>query len=389
MKILFFISVHGHGRGGHFNSLNHIANSFREKQEIGIISIGAGKSTILENNENFITHAYFNGINLKKLKKNISSVVDNFNPDIIHCFDVGCYNVIRLLYHSRTPKVVLSKCGGPNPIEFPYVRNLILFSEEDKEWFDDDRRYVNSHVSVIPNRVSAINTISTDISKPVQEFSFVRIARIGKTYKKSIFDCISLIDRLLKIDNRLKLKLFIIGVVESKEILNEIMSNEHVVNGTVQLLTEDKYTINASKMLYLADAVIGTGRSVMEAASLGIPTLTIDSSGSLPVLINEKTFHSAFKTNFSQRNVFSFNNDSENFLSIQKLVTSPEYYQELSIYMDIVFERYFNVDHAAVNYIDFYNSASNNERQYLLSDKKLILKTLYRFFRSSRKFVRK
>lgn len=385
MKILFFISVHGHGRGGHFNSLHHIANKLSVEHQVGIVSIGPGHSSIIANNSNFLSHVDFNGINLLELKSKSDEIVKQFNPEIIHCFDVGCYNIVRLLYSTKKMKIALNKCGGPNPKVFPYVKNLVLFSVENKQWFEKDKRYYDANIALIPNRVSKIQTTPLDVLKPDDYFSFVRIARIGKTYKKSIFDSIELIDALYKSNKKLKLKLFIIGVVECPEILSEILNNKYVKDGTVTILTEDKYTIGASKMLYLADSVIGTGRGIMEAASLGLPSLTIDSLSNSPTLITKDTFDDAFRTNFSERNVFSDLTKDKNLTEIETLVSDEEFYQKLSLYTRMIFEQYFDIDQAANRYTEFYESVTISEKKMLLHDAILISKTIYSFLKSSRK----
>lgn len=385
MNILFFISVHGHGRGGHFNSLHHIVNKLSVEHQVGIVSIGPGHSSIIANNSNFLAHVDFNGINLLQVKSKSDEIVKQFNPEIIHCFDVGCYNIVRLLYSTKKMKVALNKCGGPNPKNFPYVKNLVLFSVENKRWFEKDKRYYDANIALIPNRVAKIQTTTLDVLKPEGYFSFVRIARIGKTYKKSILDSIELIDTLYESNKKLKLKLFIIGVVECPETLSEILNNKYVNDGTVRILTEDKYTIGASKMLYLADAVIGTGRGIMEAASLGLPSLTVNSLSNTPTLITKDTFDDAFKTNFSERNVFPGLTKDKNLKEIETLVSDEEFYQKSSLYTRMMFEQYFDINQAENKYTEFYESVATSKKRALLPDAILILNTIYSFFNSSRK----
>lgn len=385
MNVMFFISVHGHGRGGHFNSLHHISNELAVDHQVNIVSIGPGFSPIVSENKNFRTHLYFNGLNIIGFKRQCNALVKQYNPQIIHCFDVGAYNILRLLYSTKKIKIALNLCGGPNPNKFPYVKNLVLFSVENKKWFESSDRYKDSNIALIPNRVSTIQTKILDVIKDDEVFTFVRIARIGKTYEKSIFDSIALIDTLYKRNSNLKLKLFIIGVVECHETLANILKNQYVKNGMVEILTDDKYTNNASKMLYLADAVIGTGRGIMEAASIGLPLLTVNSLSNMPVLITKETFEDAFKTNFSERNIYKNLLEEKNISLIEKLVSDATYYQELSIYTRAIFEQYFDIDNAANKYVNFYKATVTDSKRDLFQDSILILKTLYSFFKSSRK----
>jgi len=385
MKILFFISLLTHGRGGHLYSLFHIANRIASKHEVEIVSIGPGDNTTISNHPNYLCHVDLDGKNLIQFKRKMDHIIEDFSPNIVHCFDVTSFNIIKPLYISKNFNIVLTKCGGSNPKFFPYVKNLILFSVENKRWFESNNRYKKSNIALIPNRVSKITTEFSDIKRSEEFFTFVKIARIGITYKQSILHCINLIDELYRKDKSLKIRLFIIGVVESEEILLEISNSKYVLDGTVVILTDDKYTRNASKMLYLADAAIATGRGVMESASLGIPTLTGNSLSSIPMLITMDTFEDGFKTNFSGRNVFSEKGNKDNLLNIQRVIVDPAYRTEISEYMKSIFEENFNVENSLAKYEDFYISlvGENNGKRKFFQDSLFGLKSLRNFHKNS------
>jgi len=382
MKILYFISVHSYGRGGHFHSLNHISQKLGEKHEVKIISIGPGKSDIIESNPHFHKHIKFKGFDFFKLKKIIRKESRLFKPDIYHCFDVGSYNIIRLIISSRKNKLILNKCGGPNPTQFPYVSNLILFSVENKEWFEGKRKFRNTNIYLIPNRVNqlALDSEFQPIEKHQDDFIFVRICRIHRLYKKSIQDSMNLISQLLsaKLKN---IKLYVIGVVLDTDLLDDLKNSELVKNGHVIFLTDPEYTKEASKMLYLADAVIGTGRGLMEAASLRKPVLAIDKNRETPVMLNETYFDDAFKTNFSERNTFIQLNPDENLKNIIRLIRDKSYYSEISEFAFNCFEQFFNLSKVAQAYPLAYKQSSYGNRK-LLMDSFLILQSLLYFYRS-------
>lgn len=383
MKILYFISLHNHGRGGHVHSLNHISQKIGENNEVKIISFGPGKSSILASNPNFLKHIAFNGLNLFKLQKVIKNESRVFNPDIYHCFDDGSYNIVRLIIPSNKNTLVLNKCGGPNPKYFPHVKNLILFSVENQEWFKNQNKYKNTNVHLIPNRVKPLQP-SPDfnpIEKNPGDFIFMRICRIGHTYKKSIQDSINLISKLLEY-NMKNVKLYLIGVVQDADVFEKFNNHELSKSGYMVILTESKYTNEASKMLYLADAVIGTGRGLMEAASLGKPMLAINKNGETPVLLNELNFEDAFKTNFSERNIFSQLKPEDNFSNIQRLMQKKKYYNEISEFAYQSFSKYFNLNAVSNSYPAAYKNAQTGKRRLIL-DLFLILKSILRFFLSS------
>jgi len=382
MKILFFISVHGHGRGGHFHSLNHISRKIGEQNDVKIVTIGPGKSNVIESNPHFHMHLSFNGLNFFTLSKAINKVRQEYKPDIYHCFDIGCYNIIRLIISSRKNRIILNKCGGPNPDHFPHVQNLVLFSFENQLWFKDKKKFRYTNIHLIPNRVQTLSLKSDfhPIQKNKNEFVFIRICRIGRGYKKSIYDSINLIELLVS-NNIQKVKLFIIGVIEDELVYKELKQNENVKSGHIIFLTNSDYTTDAYRMLYLADAVIGTGRGLMESASLGIPILAIDKNGKIPILLNSSNFINAFKTNFSERNCFNEGDILNNLPNIVRLIQDKNYYRESAKYSQNCFEEYFSIEKVPSAYINVYEQSKEGKRK-LLSDFYLILRSALNFYRT-------
>src|SRR5690606_29670092 len=263
------------------------------------------------------------------LRKEIKEISKSFNPDIFHCFDPPIYNVLRMFISSRKKRIVVNQCGGPNPIEFSHVKNLILFSLENQNWFKEQSKFKETNIYLIPNRVTTVRIEKkfSEYQKSEELFNFVRICRILKTYQKSVEDSIRLIYRLKQcgVNN---VRLYVIGTVEEEEVLSDIKNVALPLGDSVVFITGDRYTKEASKMLYLADAVIGVGRSTMESASLGIPLLAINAKGNYPVMLNNENIMDAFKTNFSQRNFYSKYNEDDNLKNIVSLDTDSRYLEE-------------------------------------------------------------
>ena len=363
----------GHGQGGHFHSLNHISREIAKENNIGIISIGPGFSPVVSNNPFFFKHINFNGFRVLNFKKQIQLVVKDFSPEIIHFFDSKSYLLVKPFIDKKS-KYVLNKCGGPSPKKtFPYIKNLVLFSQEDYIWFKKYKPFENSNITLIPNRVHAINLNGfKPIAKDKENFTFVRIARIGSGYKKSIIDSINLVDRLSN-NKDLNVKLIVIGKVQATKVYNELLDLAKN-NSSVEFITNDEYTKEASKMLYLADAVIGTGRSIMEAASLKLPILSIDKEGDIPVLLNEITFDDAFKTNFSERNIYK--KKGENFWEIVKMIEKPSYYRELSKFSYQMFLNNFDIKKATHEYQKVYSNVEYNDESVFIQLKTSIISYL-------------
>jgi glycosyltransferase involved in cell wall biosynthesis len=384
MKIIFFTSILKHGNGGHHYDLLEISSELAKKNRIGIIVLGSGNEELFLQSPYFIKKIPFNGLNLLHAKRSIQKIIDKFNADIYHCFDEVSYNVIRLLISSKNYKLIVNKCGGPNPERFTYPRvlNLILFSEENLKWFKKQQKYQVSKTHLIPNRVKAVSPKKNfyPIKKKSGQFVFMRICRISLSYRKSILDSMRLVQMLNSI-NIPNVKLYIIGVVEDSGLFRKLKLHHLVQKGGTIFHTEPVYTKEASKMLYLADAVIGTGRGLMEAASLGKPILTINAKDNIPVLLDKTNFRGAFKTNFSERNEFTNYSRNENIKNIKRLVKDGGYYAEMSKFSKETFQEYFNIDKVLEAYPTVYRKAITGERR-LINDSFLIVRSFLRFFKS-------
>lgn len=387
MRILFFITANGNGRGGHYHSLNHISRELGKHHEVKIISIGVGNSGVLETNPFYEKHIFFNGLNLFELSRDIKKLREQYRPEIYHCFDVISYNMVRIFISSRKNKIILNKCGGPNPYsyQFPHVHNIVLFSLENKRWFNNNVKFKNSSIYLIPNRSETliIDRTYEPVKKDLDSFIFVRICRITNVYKKSIYDSINLIKKL-KEKYSYKVKLYIIGSKQDTNLYDSLIKNKTVLNGDVIVITDPRYTFEASKLLYLSDAVIGTGRGLIEAMSLSRPVLTIDEKGDIPVLIDDSNFHDAFLTNFSERNNFSKNKADHNINNIVKLIEDKCYYDEISDFSKTMFDEYFDLKKAVSEYQKVYEKSKTGKRS-LLSDSYIIVYYLILFYRTSKK----
>lgn len=381
MRVLFLITVRGHGTGGHFHSLNHISQAMAEKVEVGICSYGTGRSSILENNPNFQKHIPFNGLKILTLRKHLKKLINEFNPDIIHCFDTHAYNIFTFLFNPNKFSIFLTKCGGPNPEGFPLVENLILFSEENKKWFDDRAKFRKSNIVVIPNRVNP-KIIEFNFRKPIikeNAFCFVRIARIGSAYKKSIEDSITLIKYLT--NQNLNVHLYIIGAIQDTKIAEEL--TDKIAGLPISMINDEAYTKKASNLLYLANAVIATGRGIMEGTAISKPILTPAQNSEIPIAVNENNFETFFNTNFSERNRATEKCLEDNESTILNLIQNEEYYNLMSDFSKECFEKYFNTSTGVPQYLSFYEVNANSRRIpfNIFSNLVIKLKTWYSFIK--------
>lgn len=378
MRILFLIGYFNDNNGGHFHSLHHIANEIATQHEVKIVSVGSPFETIVNTNKGYYKHIDFNGKNLFNLYKVLNNIKQEIDPEAVHFFDKHIYVLYQSLVFKNRAKFFMHVCGGQNPNNFPYVDYLILFSIENKIWFESQKKFSSTKIHLIPNRVHAV---SLDLAKQSitkdEIFSFVRISRIGTYYQKSLLSSVNLINKLSQ--DGIKCRLYIIGNVEDLAVLSNI-KNSVQPNAEVVFLNEKEYIHEASQMLYLADAVIATGRSIMEAMSLGLPVLTPLKNIELPTLVTKDNFEALFRTNFSERNFLKDKTESEVYNEIVSLINNQDLQRNLGIDSKKYFDKYFNVKSLVQEYNSMYQDSKANKKIVF------VFKNLYFLFLSIYKF---
>lgn len=355
MTFIYFITTVGHGKGGHFHSLNTIANAVGETENVHVINLGVQPSEVLDESNYRVSFVDFNGYNFLFVYFKIKKLVKQLKPDAIHAFDVESFAFSRLFSKERKQASFLNKCGGPNPNKyFPIANNLVLFSKENKAYFENKERYNKTNCTLIPNRVKPVQLNNSRIESfyvkhGKAELSILRIARIGKHYHKSISQAINLVSWLKT--KGLKVRLIVIGTIQSEtnynEILEEIKSKN--LEDDVIVETSDEFTYNASELLDVGDVIIGTGRNFMEASSLNKMLLVPYKDADYPLLVTDANFDAIFTTNFSPRTQVTDFNEEANLEHIYKLLKDDN-----KIASKPWFESNFNVEKGVGLYKNLY-----------------------------------
>lgn len=370
-NVLFVITCNGAGKGGHYHSLDNISRGLANVINMKIITIGSSESPVLLNNPyyagsvnyNWLTLFFIGGRTLKKLKK--------FKPDIIHCFDAQSLLFISLSPYLWKKKFVYTQCGGMNENKLfsPLAHAVVLFSEENYCWYKSNRRFNNSRLYLIPNRIHCVEKLPSthqNVKKDKNSFSFVKISRIEKYYKKGIIESLELVKHFK--ERQCNVVLYIIGVVQDAELFEQIRNRVVNEDLPVKFIHDDENTKQASKLLYLADAVIGTGRGAMEAMTLGIPTLAHiqNTNTPLPVLVSQESFNDLFKTNFSERGQLENITINACAAGLERLIINKQYYSELSVFSKSQAEAFFLIKNAKEKYQSMYSDASISKQKWLL-----------------------
>lgn len=355
MTIVYLITTVGHGKGGHFHSLNTIANAVGVTDEVHVINIGFKPSEVLNEVNYKLSFVGFNGYNFFSTYYKLKKIIKGLNPAAIHAFDVESFAFSRLLCKRKKQASFLNKCGGPNPKRYyPKSDQLILFSAENKTYFQNNLKYKDTALTLIPNRVKRVEVDNDRVRQFYEkhgsaQLSLLRIARIGKHYHKSITQAINLLQWLKA--NGLEIRLIIIGTIQSDAVYQAIVEDikskkleQHVI-----LETSDLFTYNASGLLDVGDLIIGTGRNFMEASSLNKMLLVPYKDSDYPLLVTRANFKQIFDTNFSPRTQVTDYDSHENLIAIKNHLCTKESDNSITW-----FNEYFDIEKGVEAYKNLY-----------------------------------
>src|SRR5690606_34104832 len=151
-----------------------------------------------------------------------NTIILKEKPDILHSFDHISFLWARLSGNKFKIPYSITKCGGVNPIYYPYAEHMVLYSEENKLFFQNESKYKNSNLHLIPNRIQKfeidfdrIRLLQKELGDYKNVFTFLRITRFKAYYHDSSLQLIKLINKLQ--DDGIKCCLIFIGTVESEE----------------------------------------------------------------------------------------------------------------------------------------------------------------------------
>lgn len=361
MKVLYLISTmdpHS-GRGGHYYSLRTTAEEISKKLDCAIVVIGKRESPVINQSKVKVYNLIYEKISVIKVMKDLKNIIDIEYPQVIHSFDEDTFFFGSLISNILKKPYIHTKCGGPNSrIAFPKVNNLILFSQEDVRFYQSSRRFKKTNLFFIPNRIrevpsdfSRIKNIKLSVDCNESKV-FLIISRLEEYKKKDILQAINLVKKLNS--DGIKTKLIIIGALQDINVGKEIKEN---MDNSIYLFTDDKYTINASQLIDVADFVIGGGRSFMEAALKEKIMLCPLKNSSYPLLITKKNFQSAFDQNFSSRLIIDNFDPDDNYKQIIQALVDEEYADNITSFIKSVSSEHFEISSQLNRYCKIYNEA--------------------------------
>lgn len=370
--------------GGHARSLAITARELSRNNLVSILQIG-----------DFIPDpisiaAYDCDINLTSIRfpklrplsiiRQISAEATKRQIDIILCFDHKLYAMCSGVFGKA--KVILMKCGGPNPntLYYPHPANVICYSDEDFNWFKRERPATN--VAVIPNRSyrpQQDQELIRQIKEKLPGRVVMRICRIDGTYDWTVLQAARLASYLNK---SAKTHLLIVGQADSPERIENLRVAVSTLHDSVMFLTDDQYTREASKLIDAADIVLGAGRSFMEAAGRGKVMFMPQKGQDFPVFVREDWFLRCFRINFSGRSDFTKAEIRIGLSECSSLLSDDTNLQNYRRWILTKFEEEFSAEAIPEKFNEFFTSAIVS--QFSLRDSILAFAMLYAFLMKAR-----
>lgn len=372
MKILFTAFSISKGLGGHIRSMREVRSALESDGEKCATVIVGSKHTVRSNSDSDY-YIDFSKVGIIGLMKQIKQIMSEFKPDIIHSFDE--YSFLLFQINARRHRI-LTRCGGPNPVRYPYAEDITLFSQENLNFFQSQEKYSSTNFSLIPQRVQPfecdkklISKLKGDINLREGSVVILRVARISQDYKHSIEQTINLFKLFNDRVSDKEIRVIILGAVYDQQVLDSLVSENP--DQQVSFVTASEYVKEARKVLDIADIVVGTGRGFMEGAARGKIMFAPLKDNRLPVLVNIENIEECAKYNFSQR--LELSDSQKPDIDPIKILASRKKLESESL---SIFDDYFNITKATSTYRDAYKKVCN-KREFKNSILTIMLNFVY------------
>lgn len=358
------------GIGGHLYSVQALVEALMPHVDCVVVALGCARSPALEALMCPQHRVAFGRGRLRMRERaEFMEIVRRESPDVIHAFDPIAGAFARVAARQAGCGLVLTKCGGPNPAArafpwsyFPQVPRLIVYSEENEQYFKGRREFAGTRIWRIPNRIGEVRAdpakiealrARLDPSRPV----LLRIGRISPSYGKTAEMSIRLVQRLAA--DGVQVQLVFLGAVQDVRAEKAIVE---ALGDQGRVVSDPDLVGQASALLDAGDVVVGTGRGLMEAASRRRILLVPARTGRLPALVDEGNWKGLFDANFSERSQVEPWDEELNYEAIRKALTDPAQRQRLAAFARKLHEDHFAMERVMDLYLAIYEEAKAPER---------------------------
>lgn len=358
------------GMGGHYYTAFSVFQGIQTHVDSVLIVIGDHQPAAIDFSLTGTTFIRVSRRITQRDVKKLNIFLLNNKINVLHSFDTYAFLLSRLAKRLGGVRTILTKCGGPRPI-FHYYPGFCpdtVFSPEDQAYFTRRARWFKVQPPVLlPNRVGMLPTTrqatdSQDLPPCVHSNAkkIIRIARICRAYEQSIFQTIALAASLRA--KGIRVALYIVGYIQDPAVFNRV---KKAMTTSDFLLTDVRYTRNASRHIDGVDLVVASGRGVMEASVLKKIILCSVKDANHPYLLDASTFSHFFQYNFSSRAGKPDIPESRNLKDIVTLLTNETGKELYCRSMRAIHDQYFNISTAIPSYLMLYKEGRVQRESWL------------------------
>lgn len=304
-RVLFVITSRGKGTGGHHFSLRDLTARLRAHADVHIATVAIRFPPSLADVPD-VTFIPWSPYRLPGVLADLLALVRRFRPTHLHSYDPSALHLTRVLSLWTRLPLIHTQCGGPTPRRnVPRAPDVVLFSEENRSGLAAHPRMADCRLHLIASRV---NPVALDPARALAlrrhigwqpgDRVVLRINRLVHEYRPAMDQALAL--GALWRDTGARVHVVLLGSVGDEDLVREL---ESLAGRTpdVHVVTAPEFTTQAAALLGAADAVVGTGRGLMEAAFAGRVVFAPVAGHALPALLAPDTVDALAHANFSPR----------------------------------------------------------------------------------------
>jgi len=224
---------------------------------------------------------------------------------------------------------------------------MLLFSRENLNYFQEFQPEVAKKAFLIQGRVKTVEKTSVSdralFDVPCCRRRIFCVARFSPE-KMVIFERgILFFEKYFsEIDDAF---LYIIGLPSHPEVTAAIehLVQQSALSDRMKVLKTPQYYQNVSRFFELADYLVGNGRTVIEAMSLGVPSLVATEGRDEPVLITELSLSDLAVANLSSRSIVSDQVYDRVLGETDASIRDRESFLEIQVQSKNLFEKYYSI----------------------------------------------
>lgn len=346
MRVLFVIGTVGHG--GHTRSAIALGRALLARGVEVHVAAGNGKGIEVVENCGLPCTVLPTGYGRKyiidrRTRSAFDALARRQEPEVVHAFDLHALTLGSYYARRRRAKLVYTICGGPVPrIRIPDMRPIVVFSRELYEGLQArhglgaDRLFTNAARIHLQREVfpkPRLDLFRQAVGIPEAAPVILTISRIGRSKLPPLFHFIEAADQMGGVSDAVFL---IVGASDDSVSLERLRTAIDQVNARHRrrvVFWTDLESAHAARLLPLATAAVGLGRTAFEAMALGIPALIVGTDGFAGVADGLSCDRLA-ETNFSGRDALLLDpreqSPASTAAAVQHLLAVPDHYRRVA-----------------------------------------------------------